>query len=55
MNVTVKFPNNRTTLVSVNDFINSNKDIRNYKLNDSIRLKKIGFNDDLDRTVWEIL
>lgn len=55
MNVTVKFPNHHMTLVSVYDFTNSNKDIHNYKLNDSIKLKKIGFNDSLDRTVWEIL
>lgn len=55
VNVTVKFPNHHMTLVSVYDFANSNKDIHNYKLNDSIKLKKIGFNDSLDRTVWEIL
>lgn len=55
VNVTVKFPNHHMTLVSVYDFVNSNKDIHNYKLNDSIKLKKIGFNDSLDRTIWEIL
>lgn len=55
VNVTVKFPNHQMTLVSVYDFVNSNKDIHNYKLYDSIKLKKIGFNDSLDRTVWEIL
>lgn len=55
VNVTVRFPNHSTTIVSTFDFVNSNKDINNYSYNDSIKLKKIGFNDSLDRTVWEVI
>lgn len=55
VNVTVRFSNHSTTVVSAFDFENSKKDIHNYSLNDSIKLKKLGFNDSLDRTVWEIL
>lgn len=55
VSVSVKFPDERITVVKANNFNTSNKNINNYNINDSIRLKKLGFDDNIDRTIWQVL
>lgn len=55
VSVSVKFPDERITVVKANNFNTSNKNINDYNINDSIRLKKLGFDDNTDRTIWQVL
>ena len=55
VSVLVKFPDSRVTVVKANNFNTSNKNINDYNINDSIRLKKLGFDDNIDRTIWQVL
>lgn len=55
VSVLVKFPDSRITVVKANNFNISNKNINDYNINDSIRLKKLGFDDNIDRTIWQVL
>ena len=55
VSVLVKFPDSRITVVKANNFNTSNKNINDYNINDSIRLKKLGFDDNIDRTIWQVL
>lgn len=55
VSILVKFPDSRITVVKANNFNTSNKNINDYNINDSIRLKKLGFDDNIDRTIWQVL
>lgn len=55
VSVLVKFPDIRVTVVKSSNFNTSNKNINDYNINDSIRLKKLGFDDNIDRTIWQVL
>ena len=50
----VKFSDGRITMVP-RRFFKSSKTINNYEIGDSIRLKKNGFDEELDQTMWIVI
>ncbi len=51
--IKVVFDDDRQTIVP-RSFFKSPMSIDNYNIGDTLTLKKVGFDDDLDRTIWEI-
>uniref|UniRef100_UPI0040250C72 WG repeat-containing protein n=1 Tax=Prevotella sp. TaxID=59823 RepID=UPI0040250C72 len=51
----VKFDDGRKTKVTRQLFIRSHQDITFYKIGSKIKLRKVGFNDEFDQTIWKIL
>ena len=50
----VKFSDGRKTMVP-RRFFKGASPIESYKIGDSITLRKKGFDDELDQTIWEVL
>lgn len=51
----VEFADGATTRVSATSFRLSGKDIQDYKLNDTLTLKKVGFIPDENITKWQVI
>lgn len=51
----VHFIDGRRTNVARRMFRDSKKDIASYRIETEITLRKIGFDDENDQTIWEIL
>ena len=51
----VSFSNGKSTFITAGYIKRSGKDINFYEVGQNIRLKKIGFDDEYDRTEWEVL
>ena len=51
----VEFPDGRTTMVPRRFFNTPSQSIDHYNVNNIIKLEKIGFDEELDQTIWEVL